>query len=206
MSKPDRADLRGVTVMGQPTPRRPALKPTLVVAVASLAVVCSIVAVPSAAWSVPVPWKNCGSANSAISIQQIDASVWPPEAGDPFTVSYKLTLAETLTTGSREHLTTTLPSGGGSDLWVPFQQPVTALFSDALLPHYFPVQSKAPFLIPAGPYSQSLTLQVPAKGGQPAATTQQVGAELVGYDAAGRQVVCMQLTIPVKGQVPQSPK
>ena len=36
---------------------------------------------PTAA--VPIPWKNCGKAGDLLSIQQSDASVWPPSVAAP---------------------------------------------------------------------------------------------------------------------------
>ena len=165
----------------------------LVLGATCLAVFGSIIAVPTAAWAVPVPWKNCGTAGGAISIQQFDASVWPPQAGKPLTLNYRSVLTETLTNGSLEHLTTTWPSGRVSDVWLPFQPPAAVLFNYALFGHY-PLQQTKPLPIPAGPYSQSLTLRVPEKG--PA--TQPLGVDMTGYDATGRQVVCMQLLIPIK--------
>ena len=127
------------------------------------------------------------------SIQQLDASVWPPQAGKPLTLNYRSVLTETLTNGSLEHLTMTWPSGRVSDVWLPFQPPAAVLFNYALFGHY-PLQQTKPLPIPAGPYSQSLTLRVPEKG--PA--TQPLGVDMTGYDATGRQVVCMQLLIPIK--------
>ncbi len=92
-----------------------------------------------------------------------------------------------------EHLTTTGPSGRVPDAWLPFQPPVSVLFNYALFGHY-PLQETTPLPIPPGPYSQSLTLGVPARG----PVTQPLGVDLTGYDATGRQVVCMQLIIPIK--------
>ena len=149
--------------------------------------------VPTAAWAVPVPWKNCGTAGDAISIQQFDASVWPPQAGKPLTLNLKSVLTETLTKGSLEHLTTTGPSGRVPDAWLPFQPPAAVLFNYALFGHY-PLQQTTSLPIPPGPYSQSLTLRVPERG----PVTQPLGVDLTGYDATGRQVVCMQLIIPIK--------
>jgi hypothetical protein len=159
-----------------------------------LVVLGSIIAVPSAAWAVPVPWKNCGTPGDAISIQQFDASVWPPQAGDLLTLNYRSVLSETLTQGSFEQLTVTWASGRVADRWLPFQPPVAVLFNYAMLGHY-PPQQRTPLPIAAGPYSQSLTLRVPRRGH---ATPQQLGVELTGFDAQGRQVVCMQLIIPIK--------
>ena len=194
MSEPSSADTEAVTASAHSTGiKRLPRVPRLVLAATCLAIFGSIIAVPSAAWAVPVPWKNCGTPADAISIQQLNASVWPPRAGASLTLSYKSMLAETLTKGSLEHLTTTLPSGRVSDTWLPFQPPVAVLFDEALLGRY-PIQQTTALPMPAGPYSQTLTLRVPSKG----PTTQQVGLDLTGFDATGRQVVCMQLVVPVK--------
>jgi hypothetical protein len=162
----------------------------LVLAATCLAVVGSIIAVPTAAWAVPVPWKNCGTAGDAISIQRFDASVWPPHSGQPLTLNYTWVLTETLTEGSLEHLSTTWPSGRVSDRRLPFQPPVAVLFDNAKFGHHSS-EKTAPMPIPPGPYSQSLTLRVPIKG--PA--TQPPGVDMTGFDATGRQVVCMQLIV-----------
>jgi hypothetical protein len=158
-----------------------------------LAILGSIIALPSTAWTVPVPWQNCGGPSDAISIQQFDASVWPPRAGELLTLNYKWTVAETLTEGSLEHLTTTWPPGPGSDSWLPFQPPVAVLFNYAVLGHHH-LQQTTPLPIPAGPYSQSLTLRVPKRWH----ATQQLGVDMTGVDATGRQVLCMRLIIPIK--------
>jgi hypothetical protein len=148
-------------------------------------------ALPTTAGAVPVPWKNCGSAGDAVNIQKLDASVWPPQAGKPLTLSYRLTLSEALTDGSFERVKTTSSSGNGAS-WAPFQLPVAQLFSFGLRGHRAAPGRQLP--LPAGPYGRTLTLRVP--NGVPVGTT--VGVDLTGYDAAGHEVVCMQLTIPFK--------
>jgi hypothetical protein len=158
-----------------------------------LVVVGSIIAVPATAWAVPVPWTNCGTAGDAVSVQQFDASVWPPQAGQPLTLTYKWNLTETLIQGSLEHVTTTWPSGRVFDRWLPFQPAIAPLFGMALLGHYSLSQATPPPM-PAGPYSQSLTLRVPRRWH----ATQQIGVDVAGFDAAGHQVMCMQLVIPIK--------
>jgi hypothetical protein len=49
------------------------------------------------------------------------------------------------------------------------------------------------FPVAAGPYSQSLTSNVPSK-----ARTEPVHVDLSGFDASGRQTFCMEVTIPCK--------
>jgi hypothetical protein len=172
----------------------------VVVAAMSFAIFGSIVVAPSAAWAVPVPWRNCGTPGDAISIQQINASVWPPQAGKSLTVSYRLNLAEPLLRGAFEHVTTTWPSGQTPEFTLPFQLPVEELFRSALLPH---LAVKPGTLLPflAGPYSETFTLTVPRTKPSTFVThvlTQPVGVHLTGYDSAGHEVVCMQLVVPIK--------
>ena len=148
-------------------------------------------ALPSTAGAVPVPWKNCGSPADAISIQRLDASVWPPQAGTALTLNYRFTLSEALTEGSFELVTTTSPSGNRSSL-APFQLPIAQLFSFGLRGQRAAPGRNLP--LPPGPYGRTLTLRVP--NGVPVGKT--VGVDLTGYDAAGHEVVCMQLVIPFK--------
>jgi hypothetical protein len=143
--------------------------------------------------AVPVPWRNCGAAGDAVSIQQLDASDWPPQTGKPLTVNVKWVLGEALAKGSFEDVTTTAATGRVREHTESFQSPVEALFDS------FVLQQPAPDLrppIPAGPYNQRFTFKVQAGG--PVVAGQQVGVDMTGYDAAGRRVVCMQLTIPIK--------
>lgn len=147
-------------------------------------------ALPTVAGAVPVPWKNCGTPGDAISFQKFDASVWPPQAGRPLTLSYGLTLDEALTDGSFERVTTT--SSGKRATLLPFQLPVAELFSFGLRGHR--AAPGRPLPLPAGPYGRSLTLMVPKA--EPVGQT--VAVTLTGYDAAGHTVVCMQLAIPFK--------
>jgi hypothetical protein len=148
-------------------------------------------ALPTTVGAVPVPWKNCGSPGDAINIQKLDASVWPPQAGRPLTLSYRLTLSEALTDGSFERVTTTSPSGNGAS-WAPFQLPIAQLFSFGLRGQRAAPGRKLP--LPVGPYGRNLTLRVP--NGVPVGSA--VSVHLTGYDAAGHQVVCMQVVIPFK--------
>ena len=138
-----------------------------------------------------MPWRNCGSAGDAIAIQKLDASVWPPQAGKPLTLSYGLTLSRTLTDGSFERVRTTSPAGSGAT-WTPFQLPVEQVFSFGLTGHRATPGGTLP--LPAGPYSRSLTLSVPSN--VPVGST--VTVNMVGHDVTGHEVVCMQLVIPFK--------
>lgn len=194
MSKRQSADTERVTASARPTRlcRSPRVS-RLVLGATCLAVFGSILAVPTAAWAVPIPWRNCGTAGQAISVQRFDASVWPPQSGQPLTLNFTWSLSETLTKDSREQLTTTWPSGRGAVRWLHFQSPLAVLFDDAVFGHKaaFPL-IRLP--IPPGPYSQSLTLIVP----KDASARQPIGVDLTGFDGTGRQVVCMQMVVPVK--------
>ncbi len=156
-----------------------------------IAVLGAILALPTSAGAVPVPWRNCGAVGDALSLQRFDASVWPPQAGEPLTLSYRMTLAEELTGPSFEYVTVT-SSSGDSAHWMPFQLPIAQLFAFGLRGHSAAPGRQLP--LPAGPYGRSLTVRVPR--GIPSGTT--VGVDLTAYDASGHEVVCMQLTIPVK--------
>ena len=194
MSKPESADTERVTPSAHPArSRRSPRVSRLVLGATCLAVFGSIIAVPTAAWAVPVPWRNCGTAGEAISIQRFDASVWPPQAGEPLTLNFTWSLGETLNKDSREQLTTTWPSGRASERWLHFQSPVAVLFSGALFAPRPPLRPMS-FPILPGPYSQSLTFTVPKN----ASARQPLGVDLMGFDGTGRQVVCMQLVVPVK--------
>lgn len=171
--------------------RRSSWRSRVALAAIGVAVLGPVLALPTTAGAVPVPWKNCGSAADAINIQKFDASVWPPQAGKPLTLSYRLTLSAALTDGSFERVTTTSPSGNGAS-WAPFQLPIAQLFSFGLRGHRAAPGRKLP--LPAGPYGRTFTLTVPS--GVPVGKT--VGVDLTGYDAAGHEVVCMQMIIPFK--------
>jgi hypothetical protein len=144
---------------------------------------------------VPVPWRNCGTPGDAVTFQQIDASVWPPQADKPLTLADKFTLSETLTKGSFEELITTTASGQIDHRRVPFESPVATLFGDALLGHrHLFTRTSLPLL--AGPYNETLTFNLPKA--KRLTSAQPITVDLNGYDAAGRPIVCMQLTVPVK--------
>jgi hypothetical protein len=165
----------------------------LVLIATSLAIFGSIIAVPTTAWAVPVPWKNCGSAGDAITIQRLNASVWPPLRGETLTLSSSWTLSEPLTKGSRENVSMTWPSGRVSSSSLPFQPPVGALFDYALFGHR---STNEPSSLPmaAGPYSQNLTLMVPHK--KPDQPPREV--DMAAFDAYGHQILCMELIVPIK--------
>lgn len=173
--------------------RRPSWVSRLAPAAVGLALVGPVLALSlsATAGAVPVPWKNCGSARDAIDVQKLDASVWPPQAGKPLTLSYRFTLSEALTEGSFEHVTTTSPSGN-SAASIPFHIPIAQLFSFGLRGHSAAPGRKLP--LPVGPYGRNLTVNVPSS--EPVGST--VGVDLTGYDGNGHEVVCMQLEIPFK--------
>ena len=48
------------------------------VSFAVLAAMIELLGFARQAVAVPIPWKNCGSATDIISVQQLNASIWPP--------------------------------------------------------------------------------------------------------------------------------
>ena len=109
------------------------------------------------------------------------------------TLSSAWVLSEPLTKGSIERVTMKLPSGRVSDSSLPFQPPVGVLFDYALFGHRTSTAATS-LPVPAGPYNQTLTLNVPTK--KPAGTPVEV--DMAAFDASGRQVLCMQLIVPIK--------
>jgi hypothetical protein len=165
----------------------------LVLVATSLAVFGSLIATPGTAWAVPVPWRNCGSAGDPISIQKFDASVWPPQAGKPLTLSAAWTSAETLSKQSREVVNTTPVFSGPPHTRLHFESPVAALFENDLFEQVSGPQMSSP--IQEGPYNQTFTMNVLPENTVP---SEPLEVDMVGFDGSGRQIVCMQLTIPIK--------
>ena len=142
-----------------------------------------IVRVPTTAGAVPVPWRNCGAAGDLISVQEADASVWPPQAGQTMTVVIKAVLGQSI-------------SGGFAVLIVNQQKPQfpylrLRVFRVLPIPPLLagPIQ---PHIPPTGP--DGITFLVPAwLGGK----TFQI--DLDAYDTAGARLICVQATLPIKG-------
>ena len=114
--------------------------------------------------AVPIPWKNCGKAGDLLSIQQDDASVWPPSVAAPVNATATLDAA-----GQVTNLRIFLVHGVA---WTFNSGPLPASANAAgfvSLPPSFPVSVTSPPLpLAAGPYS---TTQVFAgKDGGPSTT------------------------------------
>ena len=130
------------------------LAPCVLLAAASL---------PAPAGAVPIPWKNCGKPTDLLSIQQYDASVWPPSVPAP--VSATATFDPT---GQLTNLRVFFVHGVA---WT-FNSgplPTGAVLGFVALPASFPVTVASPPLpLAAGPYST--TKVFPGKDGGPSTT------------------------------------
>ena len=160
-------------------------------AASGVVVFCSIVAVPSSAWAVPVPWRNCGTPQDAVSVSEIVTSVWPPQAGESLTIAARWNLARTLPANSYEEVATTWPNRRPFEQRVNFENPPWAMLG----PLFFGTarqQLQMHLPLPAGPYNQSTTVRVPRWLVGP------IGVDVEGFDPTGTQVVCMEIVIPVK--------
>ena len=101
---------------------------------------------PAAA--VPIPWKNCGKAGDLLSIQQNDASVWPPSVAAPVNATATLDAS-----GQLLNLRVFLVHGVA---WTFDSGPLPTSASGGFvpLPASFPVSvSSPPLPVAAGPYS-----------------------------------------------------
>jgi hypothetical protein len=81
--------------------------------VSAVACVLVILALsPARAYAVPIPWKNCGTAADLVHVSLTDASVWPPQRGQPLTLKIMGTLGQDVhfVSGSL-NLTYTPPNG-----------------------------------------------------------------------------------------------
>jgi hypothetical protein len=113
--------------------------PCLLLAAASLA---------SPASAVPIPWKNCGTPGDLLSIQQYDASVWPPSVAAPVNATATLD-----SSGQLNNLRVFLVLGVA---WTFDSGPLPTSASGGFvpLPASFPVSvSSPPLPLAAGPYS-----------------------------------------------------
>jgi hypothetical protein len=147
-----------------------------------LAVVCgTLFAFASQAGAVPVPWRNCGSATDKIQVTELDASVWPPVAGQSIILSYRANVLETITAGATDTIGVTLPSGKQiGPRTIPFVPP--------------PPYTALP--IPAGPISSptgGLSFVVPHK-----LKAGVYAIHLVATNGDGSQLLCADLSVPIK--------
>ena len=193
------------------------LAPFLLLAIASLSA-------PAAA--VPIPWKNCGKPTDLLSIQQDDASVWPPQTAAPFKATATLDTAGEVT---NLHLFLVHGLEWSFDSG-PLPSATSAGFVS--LPASFPVSVTSPPLpIPAGPYSTNhffpggenglpvtvvshatLATQVNPPlsttmsltfNGTPGFSPKAVAGDVYGLhvqmmESGGTEVFCMDLIVPLK--------
>lgn len=129
--------------------------------------------VPSSAWAVPVPWKNCGRPTDHLRVSKVDASVWPPQRGQPITVSTSGTLDETVT-ALRTSLAVSVDG-----------MPVVAVDTPAL-----PVRPA----IGAGPFTRTVTFTVPRW--IPSGLV--VGVRVAARDQNDQGILCVDLTVSIK--------
>jgi hypothetical protein len=126
---------------------------------------------------VPVPWKNCGGAGDVITVQQVDASVWPPVHGQKITLAVKAVIGAAIPDGNYQAQIKL-----GPITILDKKGKISADFKDVKLP------------IPAGPINQNITIDVPKE--IPAGIT--VSAHVVLTSTAGPRAICVDVTIPFK--------
>jgi len=125
-------------MLSRPNLRR-LLVPCLLLAAASLS---------GPASAVPIPWKNCGAPGDLLSIQQFDASVWPPSVAAPVNA-----IATLGASGQLLNLRVFLVHGVA---WTFDSGPLPTSAGGGFvpLPASFPVSvSSPPLPLAAGPYS-----------------------------------------------------
>ena len=150
------------------------------------AVACGIlIGVSGPAWAVPVPWTNCGQAGDPIMFSRFDASVWPPQGGQPETFVNRWNLLVTINRGAYDMVTETLPSGQIIRYRTPFVlfPPLPGALAPAL--------TRPP--IPVGPHGDSFTFTVPQL---PAGSV--YGFHIVGFNNDATRLFCMDLNVPIK--------
>jgi hypothetical protein len=149
-----------------------------------LALFGAVVGMPTVAEAVPVPWLNCGSSTDLVAVQQVDASVWPPQSGKPITLSIKFMLKQSIT-------------GGSADVVLSAPQSLSK-FPHVVAPGFarvFPIPPMA-----AGPYhpqfppgSNGITFTVPFGLSGTVYTL-----HIDEHDVTGAPLICLNMTIPVK--------
>lgn len=139
-------------------------------AAATALAVAGALLVASPAAAVPVPWKNCGTAADPISISRFDASVWPPQRGQPITFTYAGNVARSMFVF--ENLT--ISTSSGLNFGVPWAAWLKA----------------GPFTSPPG----GVTITVPAF--IPAGSV--FVLHFTMHDLSGASVFCADATVPIK--------
>ena len=130
----------------------------------------TLIGMSGGAGAVPVPWKNCGGAGDPVHFSKVDASVWPPQAGNPITFSIQYNVGRDIGPGAYERVTLTRPSGRTLSRRLPFVQ-----------------------TIKAGPVNTTVTLPVP-----PWLAAGAYVIHIEAYDANESRVLCIDLTLPIK--------
>jgi hypothetical protein len=147
-------------------------------AVVSVAAAVTMVVFPSAAGAVPVPWRNCGSPSEVVNIQEFNASIWPPVAGERLVLAYRGTVGETIPYATQ---TVQLSVGQKS---VSFTAPF-ALPSSAANEERFPIF--------AGPFDADLYFKVPKWLGGLLITM-----NVRATSSTGAPLICAELVVPIK--------
>ena len=172
--------------------------------VASAVVSFGVLGFSNPAGSVPVPWKNCGTAGDPVAVQRFDASVWPPQAGRPLTLIVAWTLERDIDEGDFGVLTVgTSPLDFQSQLplslfaeWTLAEEMVRGINGprNIALPSFFPfpvfltLQSEH-----SGPHSETSTFTVPAW-----LAGKVFALHFAAYDLANDELVCQNVTVPIK--------
>jgi len=141
-------------------------------------VAVGLVALPSAAGAVPIPWKNCGSATDLIKVSKTDASVWPPQAGKSITLSIDFTLDENIS-GGYAFITVGPTTGSSFQPGEPLVMPLRP-------------EKAGPYAPANGPNGITLTVPQSAAG-------MIYSVSFDARDTAGARLICAQATVPIKG-------
>jgi len=119
----------------------------------------------SLVYSVSVPFTTCGG--SLVTVQSVDASFWPPAAGDQETVDIHATSAEVITAGTYEIL-------------VVFDSIITVIDQKGNL-----ADLNVTLPVPVGPVQFRKTLSVPSF--MPAG---QIDIKVTAWDQNGTELAC----------------
>ena len=138
-------------------------------AVAMVAASLASLSFSGAAEAVPVPWKNCGTASDPIVVTKFDASVWPPQRGQPETLQWAYNVSRDIVV--RREIWIVAPRGLGR-IPTPFDARV----------------------IRAGPYTSSDTFTV--SDSIPAGSVFSVHLSI--FDNTWTKVFCLAMVVPIK--------